>query len=157
MLRSARERMIQTAAYELSGILLAAPLYALLFGEAVAQSLGLVVAMSAAVLIWGPLHNYVFDVVDLRLSGRFASDRPQGLRLFHALSLEASDMVLTLPIIVFIGGHGLAEGVAVDIGFTLFYAAYAYVFFIIYDRLRPVTPARSKAAGTATLETTGAR
>ena len=146
MLRSARERMIQTAFYELGGVLLAAPLYALLFGEPAALSAGLVVAMSIAVLIWGPIHNTIFDLVELRLTGRPASDRPHGLRVVHAFSLEASDMVVTLPIIMLIGGCGLAEGCAVDLGFTLFYAAYAYLFHIAYVRLRPVMPVQSEGA-----------
>ena len=38
-----------------------------------------------------------------------------------------------------VGGHGFWEAVAVDIGLTLFYTAYAYVFHMVFDRLRPVT------------------
>ena len=130
MLRSTRERMIQTAAYEVSGVLLAAPLYGVLFGAPAAESFWLVAAMSVAVMMWVPLHNCLFDRLDLRLTGRCASDRPHGLRAFHALSLEVTNMVLTLPIIMAVGGHGFLDGIALDIGFTLFYAGYAYVFFI---------------------------
>ena len=138
MLRSTRERMIQTAAYEVSGVLLAAPLYGVLFGAPAAESFWLVAAMSVAVMMWVPLHNCLFDRLDLRLTGRCASDRPHGLRAFHALSLEVTTMVLTLPIIMAVGGHGFLDGIALDIGFTLFYAGYAYVFFICYDQLRPL-------------------
>ncbi len=36
------------------------------------------------------------------------------------------------------GGHGLWSALAIDIGLTLLYSAYAYFFHILYDWLRPV-------------------
>ena len=96
------------------------------------------IAMSLAVLLWSPLHNTLFDWLDWRWNRRVASDRPHGLRFIHAASHEASAFVVTLPVIMLIGGHGVFAAAALDIGFTLLYAAYAYVFHIAYDRLRPV-------------------
>ena len=40
-----------------------------------------------------------------------------------------------------VGGHGFWEAVAVDIGLSVLYVIYAYVFHILYDRFRPVTKA----------------
>ena len=37
-------------------------------------------------------------------------------------------------------------GFRLSLGFTLFYAAYAYLFHIAYDRLRPVMPVQSEGA-----------
>ncbi len=65
-------------------------------------------ALSAAVLVWSPVHNTVFDWLDLRLSGRVASDRPQRWRLVHAASHEATTVIVTLPI--WSGWAGLACG-----------------------------------------------
>jgi uncharacterized membrane protein len=138
VLRSTRERVYQTLAYEIGGILLATPLYAILFGKDTSQSLALLIAMSVAVLVWSPIHNTLFDWLDWRWNRRVASDRPHGLRFVHAATHEATAFVVTLPVIMLIGGHGFWTAAALDIGFTLLYAAYAYVFHIAYDRLRPV-------------------
>mgnify|MGYP001765785053 CR=1 FL=1 len=140
-LRSPRERLFQSLAYETGGLCLSVPLYLMWTqGEAGTGAL-LMAALSLAVLAWSPLHNTAFDWADLRLSGRLASDRPQAWRLVHAVSHEASTVVVTLPILVFLGGHGWTEALVVDLGLTLVYAGYAYAFHLAYDRLRPVAPA----------------
>ena len=138
-LRSLRERAIQTLAFEAGGLALAAPLYWLIFGGDAEDSLALVAAVSVAVLTWSPIHNTAFDWVEWRLARRVASDRPVRLRAVHALRHEATAMIVSLPVIVWLGDHGWLEAIAVDVGLTLFYTAYAYVFHIVYDRWRPVT------------------
>ena len=142
-LRSPRERLIQTIAYEVGGLCLSVPLVAGLGHGTTREAFFLMLALSAAVLVWSPLHNTVFDWADLRLSGRVASDRPQRWRLVHAASHEATTVVVTLPILIWLGGLGLWAALLADLGLTLLYAAYAYVFHLVYDWLRPVRPARS--------------
>lgn len=142
-LRSFRERVIQTLCYEAGGLLLVAPAYALIMGRGGAESFGLMAALSVAVMLWSPIHNTVFDWLDLRLTGRLASDRPHGLRMVHAASHEATTVVVTLPVLIWMGGHGLWGALMVDAALTLAYSAYAYLFHLAYDRLRPVAaPAR---------------
>jgi uncharacterized membrane protein len=95
----------------------------------------------------------VFDLAELRLARRVASDRPTRLRLVHALAHEASSVVITAPIIMLIGGHGLMEAIAIDIGLSILDASYCYLFHVVYDRLRPVTKvggARASQVRTAT-------
>ncbi len=48
----------------------------------------LMLLLSLVILLWCPVHNTVFDVVELRLSNRKASDRLHGLRITHAVSHE---------------------------------------------------------------------
>ena len=139
-LRSPRERAIQTIAYEAGGLCLSVPLVALCGGGTVGQALGLMLALSGAVLVWSPIHNTVFDWLDLRLTGRVASDRPQCWRLVHAASHEATTVVVTLPVLVWLGGLPVGAALLADLGLTLLYAVYAYVFHLVYDRLRPVRP-----------------
>lgn len=140
-LRSPRERAIQTIAYEVGGLCLSVPLFVLFGGGSAGEAFWVLLALSAAVLVWSPIHNTLFDWADLRLSGRLASDRPQGWRLVHAASHEATTVVVTLPILMGLGGLGLWAALLADLGLTLLYAGYAYVFHLIYDRLRPVRPA----------------
>jgi uncharacterized membrane protein len=142
-LRSPRERLIQTLAYEIGGLCLSVPLMALFGGGSTGEAFWLMLAMSLAVMIWSPIHNTVFDWLDFRLSGRLASDRPQHWRLVHAASHEAKTIIVTLPILIWLGGFGFWSAVAADLGLTLAYAAYAYAFHLVYDRLRPVHPRRN--------------
>jgi uncharacterized membrane protein len=140
-LRSGHERFVQALAYELGGLLLAIPLFGLAMDAGAAHSFLVVAAMTLAVLAWSPLHNLAFDVAEWRLAGRVASDRPARWRVVHALSHEATDTMVSLPVIMLVGGYGFWEAVAIDVAMTLLYAGYTYVFHLGYDWLRPVRAA----------------
>lgn len=142
-LRSARERLVQTLAFEAGGLLLVAPLYALATGSGAGESLLLVAVLAAVVMAWSALYNTVFDVVERHRTGRVASDRPERWRLVHAIGHEATALVVTWPVIVALTGMSWAGALVADIALTLVYTAYAYVFHRIYDRWRPVARAAS--------------
>ncbi len=139
-LRSFSERILQTLAYELGGILLVTPLYISFFGSSGGQSVLVMMSLSIATLIWFPLHNTAFDWLDLRLTGRLASDRPDHLRLVHAMSHEVSVCILTTPLLMWLGGHRFAEAILVDLALTVAYSLYAYGFHRAFDHFRPVIP-----------------
>jgi uncharacterized membrane protein len=139
-LRSRRERLLQTVSYETGGMLLATPAYAAIFGARLDASFVLLAAIVAVSLAWCPAYNTIFDWVELRRAGRVASDRPHRWRAVHAISFEASVVVAEVPVIMGLSGHGLAEALAFDIGLGAFYAGYSYVFYLGFDRLRPVAP-----------------
>lgn len=140
-LRSPRERLIQTLAFEAGGLCLSVPLVVLFGGGTSGEAFALMLSLSIAVLIWSPIHNTLFDWVDFKVSGRLASDRPQRWRLVHAVSHEATTVVVTLPLLIWLGELTFWTALAADLGLTALYAAYAYVFHLVYDRLRPVRPA----------------
>lgn len=137
-MRSTAERVRQTLYFELGGIGIVTPLYSAFTGASFNEGAALMVAISVGCIIWSPLHNTVFDFVDLRLSGRVASDRPQVLRVVHAVSHEATACCVSLPLLIWLGGFSLWDAVFAEILLTLFYAAYAYVFHVVFDWLRPV-------------------
>ncbi len=137
-LRSVRERVYQTLAFEIGGLCIASPLYAATFGETAESSVVLVATLAFAVMAWSPVHNTMFDWLDLHFTGNLASDRPHYLRLLQAASLELSSLVATLPLVMHIGGHGFWTALSVDLGLTLLYVVYGYLFHIAYDTLRPV-------------------
>ncbi len=137
-LRSPQERMFQTLMFEAGGLCLAVPAYMVAMAGDAGHGALLMAALSVAVMLWSPLHNTAFDLMDLRLSGRVASERPQRLRVLHALSHEVSSVAVTLPIMVLAGGHTVAEALSLNLMLTLLYAAYAYVFHLAYDRVRPI-------------------
>lgn len=140
-MRSTADRIRQTLYFELGGIGLVTPLYSAFTGASFNEGALLLVAISVGCIIWSPLHNTVFDFVDLRLSGRVASDRPQVLRVVHAVSHEATACCVSLPLLIWIGGFSLWDALFAEVLLTLFYAAYAYVFHLAFDRLWPVVVA----------------
>lgn len=144
-LRSPRERILQTLAFEGLGLLLVVPLFAWVTGHGGGESFVVVAAVSAAVMVWAALYNTVFDVVEHRRTGRVASDRPHGLRTLHALGLELSSVVVTTPVVWALTDLGWWGALAVDVGLAAVYAAYGYGFHWAYDRLRPVPPAPAAA------------
>ncbi|MCU0906451.1 MAG: hypothetical protein MUF73_03195 [Rhodobacteraceae bacterium] len=143
MLRTARERLLQTLTFEAGGLVIAAPAYGLATGAAPQDSVVLVVAMSATVLVWTPLFNSACDRLEWRRAGRVASDRPLRWRFAHAVAHEMSLMVVTLPILIWLGGHTLAEAVVIDLAFTAVYTAWTLVFHRLWDWAFPVGGRRS--------------
>lgn len=137
-LRSGRERIVQTLSFEVLGLIIVVPAHALVSHTTADTSALLVASLAVIVTLWSPLFNTVFDRIDLALSGRVASERPHRLRLVHAVLLELSALVATLPVVMHLAGYGLWEAVVFDAALTVFYTAYAYVFHLAYDRLRPL-------------------
>jgi uncharacterized membrane protein len=137
-LRSARERIFQSVVYEGCSFLVMIPFYLLVAGGGTRDAAMLMVAITLAEALWAPVFNTVFDRIDLHLSGRIASDRRQLWRVVHAISHETSTIIVTVPILVFLGGHGWVDALFLDIGLTLLCIVYAYFFHLVYDALRPV-------------------
>lgn len=139
-LRSARERIFQTVTFELLGLAMVVPFHTLVSCTPADTSGRLVLTLAIIVTLWSPLFNTVFDRIDLALTGRVASDRPHRLRLVHAVLLELSALVATVPVVMHLAGYGFRQALVFDIALTVFYTCYAYVFHLVYDRLRPVRP-----------------
>jgi uncharacterized membrane protein len=140
-LRTINERVVQAFLYEACGLLLATPAYALVFGTSSTDSAVVVMALAAAVLVWTPFYNLVFDWVEWRLTQRLASDRPALARVLHAGLLEVSVLVLTVPILVLLGGHSWTAALLIDFGLSFCYGLYSLAFYRIYDWLFPMKAA----------------
>lgn len=140
MLRPLRERIAQTLAFELGGLALVLPAYAALTGRGPGESAALMGALALGCLVAGPLHNAVYDRIDLRLYGRTACRRGARGRLCHAISHELALTAVGLPILMGLGGHGVWETLTLNALLTLAYTGWAAVFYLGWDRLRPITP-----------------
>jgi uncharacterized membrane protein len=137
-IRSLRERIFQALCYEAGGIVIVTPAYGLIFGRPAPESLALIVALSIAFMIWASVYNTIYDIIEFRLARRVASDRPHLWRGAHAILHDVTGMIVTIPIILMMTDHGFWTAVAIDVGLTLFYTAYAYVFYLAFDWWRPV-------------------
>jgi S-adenosylmethionine decarboxylase len=147
-LRSWRERALQTLCFEVGGLVVASPIYSAFTGKGKEESILLVLILSIIVSLWAAFHNSVFDYIDIRLTGRIASDRPHKARIFQATSQELTSMLVTLPVIMVIGGHGFIEALTIDVGLTIIYTVYAYLFHMVYDHVRPVQTGIAASANT---------
>jgi uncharacterized membrane protein len=136
--RSPRERLIQTLWFEALGLAIVSPLFAQVAGGSAGESFILLAVLSAAVMVWSALYNTAFDWVEHRRTGRLASDRPHSLRLVHAVGHEVTAVVVTWPLIVALTSLSWLEALAADIGLTLAYALYGYLFHLGFDQWRPV-------------------
>ena len=136
--RNLRERVIQTLWFELLGLMLVAPLFAYFSGATAGDSFLLLLVLALVVTLWSGLYNSAFDLTELHLAGRVASERPHRWRVLHTVGLETSAIVLTWPLVVAFTPLGWHEALFADIGLTLAYVAYGYVFHLGFDRLRPV-------------------
>ena len=137
-IRSRRERLIQTLWFEALGLAVVSPFFAHFAGTSMGESLMLLITLSAAMMAWAGLYNTAFDLIELRCTGRAASDRPHGLRIAHTIGLEVTAALVTWPLLVALTPLGWLESLVADIGLTLTYALYGYLFHLGFDRLRPI-------------------
>lgn len=137
-LRAFKERVLQGICYQLGVLVLAAPLFAALFGATVGETAQMIIAVALSETLWSPLHNLGFDWVEWRQSHRSASDRSMKMRMVHAVSHEISSILVTTPVIMLVSGHGLITALIIDLGLTAFCTLYVFVFHLAYDRVRPV-------------------
>lgn len=138
MIRSTRERIIQTIAIELIGLLLIVPLFTAYTKTTHLKGLIILCVVSVLVMSWSALHNTVFDMLEWRFLARVASDRSEKLRAVHACSLELTSMIVTLPLLVWLLDMSWADALVLDIVLTLAYVVYGYLFHRAFDSIRPV-------------------
>lgn len=136
--RTLRERALQSLAFEVCALGVSIPFYLVWTGAEVREGSFVVLVLALAEALNAPVHNTLFDRWEQALCRRCASDRPARWRLVHAVSLELTGTLICVPVLMFLGGHGLWEAVALDLGLTAVFVTYTYVFHAVYDRLRPV-------------------
>lgn len=139
-LRSLPDRIRQVVLFELIGLILITPLYVWASGQPVLESIALMAALSLIAALWNGIYCTAFDWVEGRLAGRQADQRPQLLRLGHALGFETGLLIASLPIIMVWTGMDFWTALLADIGLALTYTGYAYLFNLAYDRFFPIQP-----------------
>lgn len=145
-MRTWRSRVARTVAYEAGGILLVAPAVALATEHSIEESTLFLVLVSLAFLIWDYVYNLGFDLIEHALGQGPSSARRHPWRIFHAISLEVSSIIVTVPLIMWLVGLSFWEAVAVDLALSAVYATYAYVFHLCFDWFYPVKVTGSQAA-----------
>lgn len=139
-LRSLPDRIRQVILFELVGLFVFTPLFALVSGEPLLESAVLLAILSLIAAVWNGVYCTGFDWIEGRRTGRRADQRPQLLRLAHALGFEGGLLIFSLPVIMAWTGMDFWTALVADIGLALTYTGYAYLFNLAYDRLFPISP-----------------
>lgn len=140
-LRSGRERLLQTLAYEAGGLLLVTPLFAQASASGLGDSFVLLAILSVVVMGWAAVFNTAVDRLEAQHRRRSACQRPPSARLAHALALEGGAVLLTWPIIHAFSDLSWWASLGADLALTAAYAVYGYAFHLVFDRLRPISAA----------------
>ena len=138
VMRSRGERWVQTLWFEAFGLLLMGPVFGYFAGTALHASMAVLWVLSLVAMAWAAAYNTLFDRVEWQLAGRLASNRPRALRVLHAIGYEATLALATCPLIVWLTPLGWLDALVAEIGLSLAYAVYGFLFHIGFDRLRPV-------------------
>ncbi|WP_170562134.1 chlorhexidine efflux transporter [Ruegeria atlantica] len=103
-LRTFKERIIQTGSFELIGIAFVSPVYAYLTGASMVHGFAMITMLSIVIMIWCPIFNTIFDLIERDKTARLACKRPQSVRVFHATLHEVTAVMITCPLLMMVGG-----------------------------------------------------
>lgn len=137
-LRTWPDRLRQVLLFELIGLVLVTPVFAWVMRRGLADSAALMVVLSLLAATWNAAYGSSVDWAQARLFGRRADQRGLLGRVLHAVFFEGGLLILSLPVIVMWTGLGWWEALVADVGLSLTYAAYAFVFNLAYDRRFPI-------------------
>ncbi len=132
--KSKTERAFQAIGFEVVGLLICTPLFALIMGTPMFEMGGLVIINVGMAFVWNIALNAAYD----HFEQRFGIKRSALTRVFHAILFEVGFALFTIPVIAFYLGIGLLQALALDIGFILFYMPYTYVYHWAYDEVRAI-------------------
>ncbi len=146
-LRSGKDRVRYTIAFEASLMAILVPVGALFFDKGLIDIglLGAVLVVKAMLI--GLLYNCMFDWFEAK-TGRVSSDRSPLQRIVHAIGFELTLVTTSLPILCWWLKLSVLEALTIDLVVTSFVVAYTYIFTLAYDRLFPVAPLRRSSMGT---------
>lgn len=141
-MRTTRDRIRHTIAFEIIGLALITPLGALAFAMPM-HDIGVISIVSSLVAMgWNYVYNYGFDRLLLRLRG--TTTKTVRARIIHAIVFELGLVAMLMPLIAWYLGISLWQALVMDMAVALFYMVYAFVFNLGYDRVFPI-PAETQA------------
>ena len=136
-MRTSADRIRHTVLFELFGLALCAPLASWILGKGLVQVGSLALVLSLTAMIVNYVFNLLFDIALIRL-GRPVNVRPPWMRAIHAFLFETTLIILTLPLVAWWLDMALWQAFIANVGFSLFFLVYAYVYNLAYDIVFPM-------------------
>lgn len=129
---------MQVILFEIFALFLTIPIYSFMLKRPSSEALFIVIGVTVFEMVWGMLHDWVFDRTEQHLTRRTADLRPTVWRCCHALTREASLVVVSVPLIMVISQVGFKTALVLDLAIAATFVVYTFAFFRIYDWLRPL-------------------
>lgn len=128
-MRSWTERVTHMVLFEAGGLAMVTPLASWLTSHDMGEIGVLAVGLASAAMLWNLVWNRCFDA--------WVPTRRRSLaqRIAQAFGFELGLLVMTLPAVAWWMGIGLMEALWLDLGFMLFFLAYALVFNTLFDHV----------------------
>lgn len=136
-MRTSSDRLRHTLLFELFGLALCTPLASWILDKSLVQIGALSIALSLIAMCVNYNYNLIFDMVLVRI-GRPVNKRPVWLRMFHAILFETCLIIISIPLVAWWLDMTLLVAFITDIGFTLFFLIYAFIFNWTYDVVYPM-------------------
>jgi len=143
--KSVKERFFQALGFEVLAIAFCAPLGAWLLGYSLGHMGLLTLMISLLAMGWNMLFNALFD----RAQRHHGFERTLAVRAVHAVLFEIGLILQIVPLAAWWLGIGLWESLVLDIGISLFFMPYTFVFNWTYDHVRANVVARRKRLAAA--------
>lgn len=141
-MRTLKDRLRHTVIFEAIALVIVAVGGSLITGHSPEMMGVLSLMFSVLVMVWNLAYNWLFDLWDQKYRG--AAKRTVGLRLIHAVLFELGLLVAGVFLIAWWLDMTLLQALVLDIGFAVFFVAYAFVFNWAYDLAFPL-PERKAA------------
>lgn len=136
-MRTSSDRLRHTLLFELFGLALCTPLASWILDKSLVQIGALSIALSLIAMCVNYNYNLIFDMVLVRM-GRPVNKRPVWLRMFHSILFETCLIIISIPLVAWWLDMTLLVAFITDIGFTLFFLIYAFIFNWTYDVVYPM-------------------
>ncbi|MES2069475.1 MAG: multidrug/biocide efflux PACE transporter [Pseudomonadota bacterium] len=136
--KSLWERGLHALLFEVTAIIITAPLLVTVMGISLAHAGTLTLFVSLVAMLWNMVFNILFDHA-LRY---WQLVRGLKLRIVHALAFEFGLVLMVVPMAAWWLELSLLDAFLLDIGLILFFLPYTLIFNWVYDSLRELLSRR---------------
>lgn len=126
------ERAFHAVLFEVTAILISAPLLVGVMGISLSDAGMLTVFVSLIAMLWNLVFNILFD----RALRYWQLVRSLKVRVVHAMAFELGLLLMVVPLAAWWLDVSLLEAFVLDIGLILFFLPYSLIFNWVYDSLR---------------------
>ncbi|WP_322104469.1 PACE efflux transporter [Paraburkholderia sp. J41] len=125
-----KRRIVYVTLFETIAILITSTSFASLSGSGMNRAGAAAVFSSLIAVVWNVVYNALFERWEARQTKR---GRGVARRIAHAAGFEGGLIVFLVPMIALTLRVPLFEAFMMDIGLSVFFLVYAYVYNLIFD------------------------
>lgn len=127
-----KRRIVYLTLFEGFGILITGTSFASVAGSSADRAGAAAIFTSLVAVGWNAVYNWLFERWEVRQTQR---GRSPLRRVMHAVGFEGGLVIFLVPMIALTLRVSLVEAFVMDIGLTVFFLVYAYLFNLIFDSI----------------------